>query len=519
MITAAIYSRKSNLQEGLDEQEKSVARQVEHAKAYAATHGWTVADEHVYSDDGISGVEFEDRPGLQRLLAALKPKPPFRALVMSEPSRLGREQFETGYLLKRIHEAGIEIHYYLSGKKAALGRAIEKLMASVESYSSEQERENISDRTKDGLRRKREQGFADGPAAFGFKNVPVLINGVRQHSLREVVQDEAQVIRRLFALYADDGLSPRRIAHVLNADGCPAPMPRQRCAACREAKRDECEHKVRAWSGPTVRSLLLRPAYREIVGDLTWQRTRERFAGPAPHNPHRLPPASTEARYLLSGLGTCSRCGGPMIVRKTTRTRMFKCGTYHLRGPAACDNRLALPLEIVDRAVLEAVQQDLLSSQAVERVLAGFLGEPEPPIPHADRDRLQADLATADAELTRLAEVAAKIGPDDALLVKITGSRERKAAIERDLRALPSPTSKGKPKAVEIIDFVAAIDEWWASASDGDLRPVLRSLLATKVTFEPGQDAKGAFYKFKAVGTLRPALAGSTETMAVQFRR
>jgi DNA invertase Pin-like site-specific DNA recombinase len=41
---------------------RSITRQVEHAKAYALKKGWTVADEHVYVDDGISGAEFVKRP-------------------------------------------------------------------------------------------------------------------------------------------------------------------------------------------------------------------------------------------------------------------------------------------------------------------------------------------------------------------------------------------------------------------------------------------------------------------------
>ena len=90
-MIAAIYARKSTEQNGADEV-KSVTRQAEHARAYAARKGWTIAEEHVYSDDGISGALFGDkRPGLARLLNALKPRPPFDVLVMSEESRLGRE--------------------------------------------------------------------------------------------------------------------------------------------------------------------------------------------------------------------------------------------------------------------------------------------------------------------------------------------------------------------------------------------------------------------------------------------
>lgn len=36
MLTAAIYARKSTEQNGVAEDQKSVARQIEHARAYAA---------------------------------------------------------------------------------------------------------------------------------------------------------------------------------------------------------------------------------------------------------------------------------------------------------------------------------------------------------------------------------------------------------------------------------------------------------------------------------------------------
>jgi DNA invertase Pin-like site-specific DNA recombinase len=77
MITA-VYARKSTDQAGVADDEKSVARQIEHARLYAAKKGWTVADEHVYADDGISGAEFVKRPGFLRLMNALKPRPPVR---------------------------------------------------------------------------------------------------------------------------------------------------------------------------------------------------------------------------------------------------------------------------------------------------------------------------------------------------------------------------------------------------------------------------------------------------------
>jgi site-specific DNA recombinase len=101
-MTAAIYARKSTDQSGVSDDQKSVSRQAEHARAYAARKGWTVLDEHVYIDDGISGAEFANRPGFLRLMNTLKPRPPFQVLVMSEESRLGREAIETAYALKQL---------------------------------------------------------------------------------------------------------------------------------------------------------------------------------------------------------------------------------------------------------------------------------------------------------------------------------------------------------------------------------------------------------------------------------
>jgi DNA invertase Pin-like site-specific DNA recombinase len=71
-MIAAIYARKSTEQNGVADEQKSVARQIDHARAYAKSKGWTVDEAHVYIDDGISGAEFAARPGFVRLMNAVK---------------------------------------------------------------------------------------------------------------------------------------------------------------------------------------------------------------------------------------------------------------------------------------------------------------------------------------------------------------------------------------------------------------------------------------------------------------
>src|SRR5688572_16908769 len=115
-MIVAIYARKSTDQIGVTDHQRSVTRQIEHATQYATSKVWTVDDAHVYVDDGISGAEFANRPGFLRLMNALKPRPPFQVLIMSEESRLGREAIETAYALKQITTSGVRVFFYLEDR-------------------------------------------------------------------------------------------------------------------------------------------------------------------------------------------------------------------------------------------------------------------------------------------------------------------------------------------------------------------------------------------------------------------
>jgi DNA invertase Pin-like site-specific DNA recombinase len=132
-MIAAIYARRATEPSGVGEEEKSVTRQVEHARAYAARKGWTVAEEHVYVDDGISGAEFVKGPGLARLMNNLKPHPPFQVLVIAEESRLGRKAIETGRVLAQIIDAEVRVFFYVDNHE------MDTVMLSLTNVAAERE--------------------------------------------------------------------------------------------------------------------------------------------------------------------------------------------------------------------------------------------------------------------------------------------------------------------------------------------------------------------------------------------
>src|SRR5262245_61542555 len=245
-MIAAIYARKSTEQAGVADEQKSVARQVEHGHAYARSKGWVVADEHVYVDDGISGAEFSNRPGFLRLMNALK-RAPFQVLIMSEVSRLGGEQIETPYALKQLSVAGVRCFSYLEDRELLMGSATDKFLLGAIAFAADLEREKARQRTYDAMHRKARSGHVTGGRVFGYDNVVITdANGRRSHVERTINASEAAVIRRIFELSAE-GYGAKAITKRLNADGTLSPRAQS--------------GRPQAWAPSSVFAVLHRDVY------------------------------------------------------------------------------------------------------------------------------------------------------------------------------------------------------------------------------------------------------------------
>jgi DNA invertase Pin-like site-specific DNA recombinase len=185
-MIAAIYARKSTEQYGVADEAKSVTRQIAHAKAYiyAERKGWTVPEACIFVDDGISGAEFANRPGFVRLMAALKPRPPFRVLIMSEESRLGRESIETAYALKQLITAGVRVFFYLEDRERTFDSPTDKLLMSV---TAVRRRTRAAESRAAGVRRD----AAEGPRRARHRRP-----GVRVRQLRGARRERRALARR-----------------------------------------------------------------------------------------------------------------------------------------------------------------------------------------------------------------------------------------------------------------------------------------------------------------------------------
>jgi DNA invertase Pin-like site-specific DNA recombinase len=104
---AAACIRKSNDQRDRTEDVKSVATQRDLVAAFAASRGWTLDDRYVFSDDGITGALFAERPGLQALLAATRTTPvPFSKLIVVEQHAASAGRAQKPWRRPRIRAGG-----------------------------------------------------------------------------------------------------------------------------------------------------------------------------------------------------------------------------------------------------------------------------------------------------------------------------------------------------------------------------------------------------------------------------
>jgi site-specific DNA recombinase len=540
MIAAAIYARKSNDQQVADEQ-KSVARQIAHAREFATRKGWIVRDDLVFVDDGISGAEFANRPGFLRLMNTLKPKPPFQVLIMSEESRLGREAIETAYALKQIVQAGVHVFFYLEDRERTLDSPTDKIMLSLTTFADELEREKARQRTYDAMSRKAKSGHVCGGRTFGYDNVEIRsVTGERSHVERRINETEAAIVRRIFELSAA-GNGYTRIAKTLNDDRAPSPRPQLGRPA--------------GWAPTTVKEVLDRPLYR---GEIVWNRTRKRnqwgqhrqaprpagewFRRAAPElqivsddlwhaaqarlkgiratlaktsgGRHGVRRRDVESKYLLAGFARCGSCGGALGVvsrRQTGPARRFAygCLVYNKRGANVCGNRLTIPIERVDAAVLSTLAGSVLKPAIVEAVIAGVLEALEPQSQAEAAKSYRDELKRVEGELTRLAEAIAAGGPMTSLLAAVQARQVRRDELLSAIAAAESANYTRIDRRAIAEHVRAKLAAWRDLLTDNvqDGRALLRDVLAGPFRFVPENDR----YRFEgeaAIGRLLSGVAG-----------
>lgn len=202
MENAYIYTRVSTVIQvdgfSLDAQEEEI-------RAYAKMRNINIVGK--YSDEGKSGKNAEHRPAFMQMMQDIHDKKDnIKYVLVFKLSRFARNTSDTSKYLQELANYGVGLVGVKDGidTSTATGKMIANIMGAV----AEMELENIHEQTLAGRQQKARSGLWNGAQApFGY---------VLENKELKINPSEAEVVKRIFYLYVNEGLSIRYITKKLN---------------------------------------------------------------------------------------------------------------------------------------------------------------------------------------------------------------------------------------------------------------------------------------------------------------
>jgi site-specific DNA recombinase len=477
-LRCAVYSRISS-----DRQNPlSIDDQIRKCKEHATRNRWAVLAHHIYRDEAISGTT-DIRPGLQRLLAALKIHPaPFDVLLIDDTSRLSRKTSDALIIFERLSFAGVRLVAVSQGidsenEQAGLLMQVHGMVDSL--YVKE-----LATKTRRGLESTFLRGMHPGGRCFGYRNVPVddpkrtdehgrpAILGVRL----AVHEPEAAVVRRIFELYGA-GSSLKRIAKLLNVEKVSSPQPqkgrlsRSWCPSSISTMLHNDRYRGLVIYGKTrkLRSADTgRKVYRRrpqadwsqrevpeqrIVSDEVWNAAQarkdlvKRMYEDAGKKAGLLRSSAMNSPYLFSGLLKCKECGANLQILsgrgKHSSHQRYGCPMNFSRGDTVCGNRAKVRRDILERELLAGLQSKVLRDDVVAYIIDRFEEQLIKELENigGEMDQMKKRKADLESEIARFVSCIANGTHSPSVMAEITNR-------EREISEISDRLLSSKPESV-----------------------------------------------------------------------
>jgi site-specific DNA recombinase len=372
-----IYSRySSDLQS-----DSSIEDQVRLCSERANKEGWQIVNS--YSDAGISGASLM-RSGIQGLIQAAM-NGEFDIVLCEAMDRLSRDQEDIAGLYKRLEFAGVKIITLSEGE-------INTMHIGLKGTMNAMFLKDLADKTRRGLRGRVENGKSGGGIAYGYKVIKAFdAHGEPIKGGREIDQEQAEIVQRIFKEYANDNKSPKAIAAQFNKEGIPCPSGKEWGQSTINGNRKRGTgilnnelyigrliwNRQRMIKDPMSGKRVTRindesewviqevPELRIIPQEL-WDAAKARQAQlthTGDFNTRKRP------KYLLSDLLKCGECGGGFSKVNSER---YGCSNARNKGESVCTNRHTIKRDILEETVLSALQTRLMREDMIEVFCAEY---------------------------------------------------------------------------------------------------------------------------------------------------
>lgn len=205
-IRVAKYIRLSR-EDGDDRESESVENQRDIIDNYIKEHE-TLTGVGEYVDDGYTGTNF-NRPGFQKMLKDMEEKK-IDCIITKDLSRFGRDHIDTGYYLERYLPAN-NIRYIAIGDNVDTLKPDGMQFLTFKLSFNDYYAQDISNKIKSVKQRKIEKGeYQAGIPPYGYKKD----TEIKNHLIPDTYS--SQIIKNIFDMYVNKGMSTIKIANELN---------------------------------------------------------------------------------------------------------------------------------------------------------------------------------------------------------------------------------------------------------------------------------------------------------------
>src|SRR5215218_1056875 len=166
-MRVALYVRVSTDRQ---QQAQTIQQQVTQLHSYVAAHdGWTVAEEHIFRDDGHSGAKLS-RPGLDALRDHAA-RAAFDVVLVCAPDRLARNFVHQMVVLEELERRGVRVVFI---DRPLSNDPHEQLVTQIRGAVAEYERTLIADRMRRGRQARLRSGqlLPWARAPYGYRLHP-----------------------------------------------------------------------------------------------------------------------------------------------------------------------------------------------------------------------------------------------------------------------------------------------------------------------------------------------------------
>lgn len=214
-------------------QQTSLKNQVEHFdKMIKDNPNWTYIPGYI--DEGITGTSDIKRDNFMQMIEDAK-KDKFDLIITKEISRFSRNTLDSIKYTRQLLEYGVAVLFINDNINTALPDS--ELRLTIMASMAQDEIRRLSERVKFGMTAAINRGTILGNnMLYGYKK-----NKATGKLL--IIEEEARLIKRIYAMYALDNLSINKITNILNTEGLRT-----------------SQNKL--WTTTTIRRMLKNPKYK-----------------------------------------------------------------------------------------------------------------------------------------------------------------------------------------------------------------------------------------------------------------